>query len=60
MIAPVALEEFKAIIREDYGVALDDVEATRLANDYLVALEAVLAPPREKLTKRVEEAHNDT
>lgn len=59
MIIPAALDEFKTIVLEDYGVALDDADATRLANDYLVALEAVLAPPREKLTKRVAEAHNE-
>lgn len=59
MITPTALEEFKTIMLEDYGVMLDDTKATRLANDYLVALEAVLTPPREKLTKRVEEAQNE-
>lgn len=59
MISPLVLDEFKTIMLEDYGVSMSDVEATRLASDYLVALEAVLTPPRGKLTKKVEEAHNE-
>lgn len=59
MITPDKLQEFKNIILEDYGLTLDDTEATKLAEDYLTSLEAVLASPREYLTKTSEGEQND-
>lgn len=59
MITTDKLQEFKNIILEDYGLTLDDTEATKLAEDYLASLEAVLASPSEYLTKQSEGEQND-
>jgi hypothetical protein len=59
MISAEALDQFKQIIWQDYGFKLDDAEATKLANDYLVALEAVISPPREDLTTPTEKRQNE-
>lgn len=64
MISTEALNQFKTIMLDDYGVALDDNEAIGLAEDYLAALEVVLAPPimlpkDHYLTKPLEKRQND-
>lgn len=60
MISPTSLQEFKIIMQKDYDFTLDDTEATRLAEDYLIALEAVITSPREDLTTHDSKGHNDT
>ena len=59
MITSVALDEFKAIMQDDYGLWLDDTKAVRLAEDYLTAFEAVLKSPKDHLTKPAIEEQND-
>lgn len=59
MISQTALSEFKTIMRDDYGLWLDDAEAMKLAEDYLIALEAVLTPPKGHLTKPLQGEQND-
>lgn len=60
MIPVEALDQFKQIIQQDYGLELNDTEAAKLADDYLTALEAVLTPPKEDLTMTIEERENDS
>lgn len=59
MISTEALDQFKQIIQQDYGLEFDDTEATKLADDYLTALEAVLKSSKEDLTTAIEEREND-
>ncbi len=59
MISAEALDQFKRIIWQDYGFKLDAAEATKLANDYLAALEAVISPPKQDLTTPVEMRQNE-
>lgn len=59
MIPSAALEEFKVIMFEDYRVEMNEVKATKLVEDYLAALEAVLTVPKEQLTKPVREEQNN-
>lgn len=42
MISPSALTEFKEILNKDYGVSITSFEASRLAENFLIALEAIL------------------
>jgi len=57
MITPQHLSEFKAILLQDYGVVVDDKTATKLANDFLTALEAIIKP--QELTKTSERRKSD-
>lgn len=60
MISATALIEFKEIIQKDYGLNLSDIEADKLAENYLIALESVLTPKQFKrgLTKAKERRKN--
>lgn len=51
MISNVALIEFKAILFRDYGLQVDDKTALKIANDFLVSLEAVLIKPENRVDK---------
>jgi hypothetical protein len=49
MITQVALSEFKQIIYRDCGLFLDDKTAFKYANDFLIALEAIVEPDIKKI-----------
>ncbi len=51
MISNVSLAEFKAILLKDYGSQIDDKSALKLANDFLISLEAILVKPKPKVDK---------
>lgn len=61
MIPPAALKEFQSIITKDYGTVLSDVQALEFAQNFLIALEAVLkpTPPAPKLTITTERSKSD-
>lgn len=57
MINANQLQEFKKIIFEDYKTILNDKEATKLANDFLLTLEVILR--LNALTTLAERSKND-
>lgn len=51
MISNGALIEFKAILFRDHGLQVDDKTALKIANDFLISLEAILIKPERKVDK---------